>query len=183
MKYDRVALVALCKSDNLDSAFAPPETELQLLKAIHDSLEVLQPPLGQTQWGMVRKLAMEQCAQRWEEVDICSIYNFSKAVGATHIEFLTEVVPAHVDWGVLAVRPGYFHTAGRLSAKLPWLKVALITAQYLPPDDKKEKGPYGKHFGTVVPRSSGRGSRKQPIIPIAHWCRSKVSCPIWQACI
>ena len=73
VKYDRAALVALCKSDNLDSAFALPETELQLLKAIHDSLEVLEPPLCQTQWGMVRKLAMEQCAQRWEEDDICSI--------------------------------------------------------------------------------------------------------------
>ena len=48
VKYDRAALVALCKSDNLDSAFALGETELQLLKAIHESLEVLRPPVGQT---------------------------------------------------------------------------------------------------------------------------------------
>ena len=78
---DRAALVALCKSDNLDSAFALGETEWQMLKAIHDSLEVLQPPLGQTQWDMVRKLAMDQCAQRWAEDDICSIYIFESGWG------------------------------------------------------------------------------------------------------
>ena len=49
VKYDRAALVALCKSDDLDSAFALGENELSLLKAIHDSLEVLNPPVGKTQ--------------------------------------------------------------------------------------------------------------------------------------
>ena len=55
-----------------------------------------------------------------------------------------------MDWDDLAVRPGDFHDAGRIGAKLPWLKTALITTQYLPAEGQKEKGPHGKHFGNVI---------------------------------
>ena len=41
----------------------------------------------------------------------------------------------------MAVRPSDFHEAARISASLPWLKIALITAQYLCPDDKIIEGP------------------------------------------
>ena len=46
VKYDRKAVAALCTPDNLDSAFALGETELQLLKSIHESLTVLRPLWG-----------------------------------------------------------------------------------------------------------------------------------------
>ena len=80
------------------------------------------------------------------------MYNFSKVVGDHHLEFLTETVAVHVPWDDIAVRPGDFHWAARIGASLPWLKVALITAQYFPPEDKLEKGPFGKNYRNLVSR-------------------------------
>ena len=141
---NRTALVALRKSDNLASAFALGETELQLLRAIHESIDIARPLVNQTQWDVVRKLAVEQCGQRWTEEDMVSIYNFSKVIGETHLDFLTGTVALHAPWDDLTVRPGEFHEAGKISPELAWLKVALIAAQDLPPEGKMEKGPYGK---------------------------------------
>ena len=183
IKYDRAALVALCKSDNLDSAFALGETELQLLKAIKESLEVVRPAVGQTQWDVVLKLAMEQCAQRWTEEDVVSMYNFSKVIGETHLAFLTDTVAPHIDWDEQAVRPGDFHLAARVRAKLPWLKVALITAQYLPPEDKFEKGPFGKKFGNLVTKDQWERLGKASGGSDSPLGQVDVSCPTWLACI
>ena len=150
VKEDRAALEALCKSDNLDSAFALGETELQLLEAIHLSLDIVRPPAGKTRWDMVRVLAMEQCGQRWSEEDIVCMYNFSKVIGEPHLQFLVEAVAIHVPWDDLAVRPGDFHSAAKVHASLPWLKVALITAQYFPPEGKVEQAGSGRTFGDLI---------------------------------
>ena len=143
---DRASLVALCKSDNLDSAFALGETELQLLQAIKENVTVIRPPVGKTQWDVILDLVLKQCAQRWTEEDVCSIYNLSKVIGETHLEFLMGVVAPHVDWDVQAIRTNDFYLASRVSAALPWLKTALITAQYMAPDAQVDQGPVGKKF-------------------------------------
>ena len=151
VKNDRAALVALCKSDNLDSAFALGETEMQLLTAIHSSLEVLRPPVGQSRYEVVAKLVVEQCGQRWTEEDIICIYNFSKTIGAIHLSFLNDAVAVHVPWDDLCVRPQDYHQAARVHASLPWFKCALITAQYFPPENKQlDRGLAGKVYGNMI---------------------------------
>ena len=65
-----------------------------------------------------------------------AIYNFANVLGDTHLKFLTETVADHIPWDTLAVRLGDVHAAARISAGLPWLKVAMVTAQYFPPEGK-----------------------------------------------
>ena len=86
---------------------------------------------------------------------------FSKVVGETHLSFLTDIVAVHVPWDDLAVKPRDYHLASRIAPALPWVKVALITAQYLPPDGRVEKAPGGKSYGNMIPKEAfekGRAS-------------------------
>ena len=90
------------------------------------------------------------CGQRWSEEDLIAIYNFAKVVGEAHLNFLTGTVAIHIPWDTLAVRPADYHAAARINAHLPWVKVALLTAQYFPPDGKTIAGPYGKSYGNLL---------------------------------
>ena len=48
------------------------------------------------------------------------------------------------------MRPADYHAASRINAGLPWLKVALLTAQYFPPEGNTLAGPLGKSYGNLV---------------------------------
>ena len=50
---DKAAIWALCQADNFDQAFALGETEMQLLKSIHDSLRITRPPVGKSAWDVI----------------------------------------------------------------------------------------------------------------------------------
>ena len=149
---DKAAILSLCQADNFDSAFALGETEMQLLRSIHASLSIMRPPVGKSSWDVIKETAAVSCGQRWSEEDMIAIYNFAKVIGETHLKFLTETVAVHIPWDTLAVRPGDFHAAARISAGLPWLKVAMVTAQYFPPEGKTTAGPFGKSYGNLVPK-------------------------------
>ena len=90
------------------------------------------------------------CGQRWSEEDLIAIYNFAKVVGGAQMSFLIDTVAIHIPWDTLAVRPADYHAAARINAHLPWVKVALLTAQYFPPDGKTIAGPYGKSYGNLL---------------------------------
>ena len=141
---ERAALLALAQADNFDSAFALGETEVTLLRSIHASLAVVRPPVGGTAWDRIKEITAESCGQRWSEEDVIAIYNFAKVIGETHLDFLVNTVGIHAPWDEIAVRPSDFHLAAKISASLPWLKIALLTAQYFPPDGRVTKGPFGK---------------------------------------
>ena len=147
---DKAALRSLCQADNFDSAFALGETEMSLLQCIHASLTIVKPPVGKTQWDVVRETTAKSCGQRWSDDDVIAIYNFSKVIGAAHLAFLTDVVAVHIPWDEIAVRPSDFHLLSRIRASFPWLKIALLTAQYFPPDGRVTPGPFGKNYGNLL---------------------------------
>ena len=149
VREDKVALQSLCQADNFDSAFALGETEMSLLQCIHASLTIVKPPVGKTLWDVVRETTAKSCGQRWSDEDVIAIYNFSKVIGAAHLAFLTDVVAVHIPWDEIAVRPSDFHLLARIRASFPWLKIALLTAQYFPPDGRVTPGPFGKNYGNL----------------------------------
>ena len=153
VKKDKGALLKLCKADNFDSNFALGETELQLLRDVHDSLSIARPPLGKTQWDVIKDATATSCGQKWSEEDLNAIYNFAKVVGDVHVAFLTDVVAVHVPWDTIAVRPADFHLAARVGGSLPWLKVALLTAQYFPPEGRIVEGPNQKNYGNLISKT------------------------------
>ena len=147
---DKDAMRALCESDNYDQAFALGETEMGLLKSMYNSIQIMRPPCGKSSWDIIKETAAMSCGQRWSEEDLIAIYNFAKVVGEAHMSFLTDTVAIHIPWDTLAVRPADYHAAARINANLPWVKVALLTAQYFPPDGKTIAGPYGKSYGNLL---------------------------------
>ena len=147
---DKAAIMSLCQADNFDNAFALGETELQLLKSIHASLQIVRPPVGKSSWDVIKETTAVSCGQRWSEEDLIAIYNFAKVIGEAHLKFLTGTVAINVPWDTLAVRPADYHAASRINASLPWLKVALLTAQYFPPEGRTLAGPLGKSYGNLV---------------------------------
>ena len=150
VKQDKAAILSLCQADNFDSAFALGETELQLLKSIHASLHVMRPPVGKNSWDVIRETTAVSCGQRWSQEDLAGVYNFAKVIGDAHLKFLTGTVAIHIPWATLAVRPKDYHDASRMHANLPWVKVALLTAQYFPPEGKTLAGPLGKSYGNLI---------------------------------
>ena len=153
VKKDKDAVMKLCKADNYDSAFALGETELQLLRDVHASLTVARPPVGKTQWDVIKETTATSCGQRWSDEYLNAIYNFAKVVGDIHVAFLTDNVAVHVPWDTMAVRPSDFHLAARIGGSLPWLKVALLTAQYFPPEGRVVEGPFQKSYGNLISKS------------------------------
>ena len=79
-----------------------------------------------------------------------AIYNFAMVIGGAHMSFLIDTVAIHIPWDTLAVRPADYHAAARINAGLPWLKVALLTAQYFPPEGKTLAGALGKNYGNLI---------------------------------
>ena len=61
VREDKAALTALCRADNFDSAFALGETEMSLLECIHASLTIVKPPVGKSQWDVVREITAKSC--------------------------------------------------------------------------------------------------------------------------
>ena len=153
VKEDKAALLALCQSDNFDSAFALGETEMTLLRGIHASLTVTRPPVGRTLWDVIRGTTAASCGQKWSEEDLVGIYNFAKVVGERHVDLLCNVVSVHIPWDEIAVRPSDYHYVSRLDPSCPWLKVALLTGQYFPPEGRRTEGPYGKHYGNLFSKT------------------------------
>ena len=90
---DRDAVMALCAADNFDSAFALGETEATLLRSIHSRM-ALDASVGvkdhTLQWTRIQEMTAASCGQKWEEVDVVSVFNFAKVVGKAHVDlFLT----------------------------------------------------------------------------------------------
>ena len=161
VREDKAALRALCRADNFDSAFALGETEMSLLECIHASLTIVKPLVGKTQWDVVRETTAKSCGQRWTDDEVTAMYNFSKVIGAAHLSFLTEVVATHIPWDEIAVRPSDYHQISRIRASCPWLKIALLTAQYFPPDGRVTSGPFGKPYGTLFAKGRWTESRER----------------------
>ena len=160
---DKAALVKLCQADNFDSAFALGETELQLLRCIHSSLTTVRPPVGKTQWDVIKDLVAASCGQRWSDEDVIAVYNLAKVIGEVHLNFLCQTVSIHVPWDEICVRPADFHSLARISPTLPWVKVALLTAQYFPPEGRTTKAANGKNYGDLI--SKGDWERIARAIP------------------
>jgi hypothetical protein len=78
------------------------------------------------------------------------MFNFAKMIGEPQLDYLSNVLSIHVPWDEIAVSPSDFHRAAKISAGLPWLKVALLTAQYLSPKERIAPGPFNKGYGATV---------------------------------
>ena len=165
---DHAGLLALAAADNLDSAFALGENELSLLKCIHSSLNVVRLPVGKTQFEMIRDFAMQSCGQRWTEADMIAIYNFAKVVGPVHLEFLLDTVAIHITWDEIAVRPSDFHYMSKVAFACPWLKIALLTAQYFPQPDCVIAGPFGKNYGNMLTQKDLERIARAPSASLAR---------------
>ena len=48
------------------------------------------------------------------------------------------------------MRPSDFHQLSRLDASFPWLKIALLAAQYFAPSNRLIRGPFGKSYGKFL---------------------------------
>ena len=143
-------LRALIAADNFDAGFALGQTEMHLLQNLRRAIVVARPPPGQSVLDVVRDQVMATSGQQWEESDVLAFFQCAKVLGEEHLEFLAEVVDTHVNVARIAVRPADFASAAALPASVPWLKVALLAAQHMSPEQRWKKGPRGRAFGSSI---------------------------------
>ena len=69
----------------------------------------------------------------------------------------------HIAWDGIAVRPSDFHQMSRIDAHSPWLKIAMLAAQYFAPTQRQVKGPFNKSYGNNFSKADferiAKGSR------------------------
>ena len=160
---DAEALKMLMKSDNFDAGFALGETEMSLLKSIHESLTLVRPPPGCTDWEVIKEAVGRTCGARWSESDIAALYNFAKVLGPQHMAFLVDRVVVHVDVDEMAVRPSDMHLLAAFHPSLPWVKVMFLTVQYYSQPERWVPGPNGKHFGCQISKQEFERLKSVPI--------------------
>ena len=79
IKCEAAAVRSLIASDNFDAGFALGQTELQLLKCIGDAMKVVRPPVGRTQFDVIREAVTRAAGQRWADDDIVALYIFPRS--------------------------------------------------------------------------------------------------------
>ena len=159
---DAAGLKGLMASDNFDAGFALGETEMDLLKSIHASLAIVKPPVGCTDWDVVKQAVARSCGTRWSESDIAGIYNLAKVLGPEQVEFICLNVIVHVDVDAVTVRPGDMHLLANFHPSLLWFKVMLLTMQYFSQPEKFAPGPGGKNYGQQISKADFERLTKVP---------------------
>ena len=148
------ALRALIAADNFDAGFALGQTEMHLLVHLRTAIVAARPPVGATVFDVVKAQVERTSGQQWQPSDVVAFFNFAKVVGDEHLQFLSELVDAHVAVDHIAVRPGDFKAAAGLPVETPWVKIALLAMQYMSPPERLQPGPRGRSFGNVVDRGT-----------------------------
>ena len=160
---DAAGIRSLMKSDNFDAGFALGETEMALLEKIHQSLAIVAPPAGCTDWDVIRESVARSCGQRWNEEDMAAIFNLAKVLGTGHIKFLMEHVMVHIDVDAVTVRPHDCHQVAAFHPTLPWTKVMWLTVQLFSQEDKFVAGPGGKNYGAQISKTEFERLLKVPV--------------------
>ena len=150
IKEEREAVVGLIAADNFDAGFALGQTEIQLLRVISDTMQVhVRPPIGFSQFDVVRDAVERSAGQRWSPSDLAGMFNLCKVIGDVHLEFLHDFVLGFVDQDVMAVKTTCFAAAAKIAPQAPWVKIALLCTQYMSQDSHLEKAG-GKTYGVQV---------------------------------
>ena len=150
IKEEREAVVGLIAADNFDAGFALGQTEIQLLRVISDTMQVhVRPPIGFSQFDVVRDAVERSAGQRWSPNDLAGMFNLCKVIGDVHLEFLHDFVLGFIDQDVMAVKTTCFAAAAKIAPQAPWVKIALLCTQYMSQDSHLEKAG-GKTYGVQV---------------------------------